>query len=94
MRTSLDCIPCFIRQALEVVRFVTEDTKLHERIVKDTLLAVSNLDLTQSPPAAQWKMPRRSRWSATWISLSTLFRTQGEYSIWQTMPVRSRWTNC
>jgi len=61
MRTSLDCIPCFIRQALEVARFVTEDTTLHERIVKDTLLAISNLDLTQSPPVMGQKIHRHLR---------------------------------
>jgi hypothetical protein len=26
MRTSLDCIPCFVRQALEAARFVTAAT--------------------------------------------------------------------
>ncbi len=29
MRTYLDCIPCFVRQALEAVRMVSADAAVH-----------------------------------------------------------------
>ena len=55
MHTALECIPCFLRQALEAVRFVTEDTATHERVLRDVLRAAAEMDMTQSPPAVgQW----------------------------------------
>jgi uncharacterized protein with ATP-grasp and redox domains len=50
MRTSLDCIPCFFRQALEGIRMLTEDTLLHERAVKKVAAMISSIDLSQPPP--------------------------------------------
>ncbi|MBC7075938.1 MAG: DUF89 family protein [Syntrophomonadaceae bacterium] len=50
MKTYLDCIPCFIRQTVEALRFVTDDPYLQEKIVKKVLVETSQLDLRQSPP--------------------------------------------
>jgi len=50
MKTYLDCIPCFIRQTVEVLRFVTDDSDLQERIVKKVLVETAQFDLRQSPP--------------------------------------------
>ena len=52
MTTPPDCIPCFLRQALEAARFATDDPTLHSRIVLQTLGAVAAMDLSQPPPAA------------------------------------------
>jgi len=61
MKTCLDCIPCFVRQALEAVRFVTDEPVLHERVLREVLAMVAKLDLRQSPPAVTQSMHRRLR---------------------------------
>ena len=50
MKLNLDCIPCFQRQALQAVRFISDDEKLHERVLREVTkkLLESNWDLT--PP--------------------------------------------
>ena len=50
MKLNLDCIPCFQRQALQAVRFISDDEKLHERVLREVAkkLLESNWDLT--PP--------------------------------------------
>lgn len=50
MNTSLDCIPCFIRQALEAARFTSDNPALHEAVVRRVLDAAAKIDLMQSPP--------------------------------------------
>ncbi len=34
MKTYLDCIPCFVRQTVEALRFITDDPDLQEKIIK------------------------------------------------------------
>ena len=50
MRVNLDCIPCFQRQALQAVRFISDDEKLQEKVLREVAkkLLESNWDLT--PP--------------------------------------------
>jgi len=50
MKVNLDCIPCFQRQALQAVRFVSDDEKLQERVLREVAekLLESNWDVT--PP--------------------------------------------
>jgi uncharacterized protein with ATP-grasp and redox domains len=50
MLTALDCIPCFVRQAIEAARFVTDDTAVHEQLMRDVLRLATEMDLTQCPP--------------------------------------------
>jgi uncharacterized protein with ATP-grasp and redox domains len=61
MRTALDCIPCFARQALEAARFVTDDPAVHERIVRDVLRAAAEMDMAQCPPAVAQRFHRQLR---------------------------------
>lgn len=61
MKTYLDCIPCFVRQCLESVRFATEDEATHERIMRELLHAASEMDLSQPPPAMGQHIHRRIR---------------------------------
>jgi len=61
MRTALDCIPCFVRQALEAARFVTDDPAVHERIVRDVLRMAAEMDLAQCPPVVGQRIHRRLR---------------------------------
>jgi uncharacterized protein with ATP-grasp and redox domains len=50
MKLNLDCIPCFQRQALQAVRFISDDEELQERVLREVAkkLLDSNWDLT--PP--------------------------------------------
>jgi len=61
MQMSLDCIPCFVRQALEAVRFVTDNPALHERVLREVLALAATLDLRQSPPVVGQQIHRRLR---------------------------------
>jgi len=55
MKTSLACIPCFVRQALDSARMVTEDETVHERVLREVLRATGEVDLRCSPPQmGQW----------------------------------------
>jgi uncharacterized protein with ATP-grasp and redox domains len=50
MQIYLDCIPCFVRQALDSVRLATDDEKIQEKVVREVLRLASELDMRQSPP--------------------------------------------
>jgi uncharacterized protein with ATP-grasp and redox domains len=51
MKIYLDCIACFIRQALDSARLVTNDEMTHEQVVRYVLKIAADLDMSQSPPA-------------------------------------------
>jgi len=61
MKTSLDCIPCILRQSLEAGRLVSADTDLHEQILRDALRWTGEMDLDQSPPAMAQRIHRQLR---------------------------------
>lgn len=61
MRTFLDCIPCFFRQALDAVRMITDDEAVHEQVIRDVLDLAKQLDLRQSPPSMGRLIHRRIR---------------------------------
>ena len=61
MHTALECIPCFVRQALEAARFVTDDPGIHERLVREVLRATAEMDLSQSPPMIACRIHRSLR---------------------------------
>jgi len=50
MKTSLDCLACFIRQALNGIRMLTGDEAVHERIVREALQLLGDMDFSQPPP--------------------------------------------
>ena len=50
MKTHLECLPCFCRQALEAVRFVTDDIEVQERTLRLVLEKASKMDLRVTPP--------------------------------------------
>jgi len=49
MKSALDCIPCFVSQALNVARLATSDPRVHERILREVLRRASQADLAQTP---------------------------------------------
>ncbi len=61
MRTSLDCLTCLVRQALEASRFVSDDPALHERVARDVLRMAAEFDFAQSPPLLAQRVQRRIR---------------------------------
>ena len=55
MRTSLECYPCLIRQALDVARMAGADNDQQSRIIEKTLAELRSFDRTRSPPEmANW----------------------------------------
>jgi len=61
MHTALDCIPCLVRQALEAARFVTTDRAVHERLVREALLATAAMDFGNSPVVMAQRIHRMLR---------------------------------
>jgi len=61
MRTFFDCIPCFVRQALDSARRATDDEAVHEQVLRETLRATSEMDLRASPPAMGHRIHRLVR---------------------------------
>ena len=58
MKIFLDCIPCFVRQALGAVRLATDDEQIHEQVVRNILRLAADLDMGQSPPVMGQKIHR------------------------------------
>lgn len=61
MKTYLDCISCFVRQGLEVARFVSDDERVHEKVLRGVLEAALSLDFRQPPPAMGQQIHRLVR---------------------------------
>jgi len=61
MRIFLDCIPCFVRQALDSARLVTDDERIHEKVVREVLRLAADLDMSQSPPTIGQQIHRLIR---------------------------------
>ena len=61
MRIYLDCIPCFVRQALDSARLATDDEQIHEKVVREVLRLAADLDMSQSPPAVGQQIHRLIR---------------------------------
>ena len=50
MQTYLECVPCFVRQTLDVARMVTDDPSLHEKVLRETLRLVAEAPFDRPPP--------------------------------------------
>ena len=50
MHTYLECIPCFVRQAHDALRQVTDDEALMHRALRRVLMASSEFEMDLSPP--------------------------------------------
>ena len=61
MRIYLDCISCFVRQALDAARLATDDQQVHKKVVDQVLRMATDLDMSQSPPAIGQKIHRLIR---------------------------------
>ena len=61
MKIFLDCIPCFVHQALDAARMATNDEQIHERVLREVLVLAKDLDMSQSPPVMGQKIHRLIR---------------------------------
>lgn len=61
MKSTLDCIPCFIRQALSAARMASDDPQVHEQIVREALGWAKDAKLSDPPPVLAQKIHRRLR---------------------------------
>jgi len=50
MKTYLECIPCFVRQAHDALRQVSDDEALMHRALQRVLVASAEFEMTLSPP--------------------------------------------
>ncbi|MFC1489604.1 DUF89 domain-containing protein [Candidatus Latescibacterota bacterium] len=50
MKTYYDCIECFVRQALDAARLLTDDKKIHENILSKVISMSSEMNFYLSPP--------------------------------------------
>lgn len=61
MRSSLECIPCLVRQTMESVRHTIADEARREELLRKFLREIADMDFTQPPPAVAQKVHRALR---------------------------------
>lgn len=61
MRSSLDCVPCFVRQALDASRAISDDPAFQERTVREITGWIAGVDLDLAPPSFGQHIHRRLR---------------------------------
>ena len=50
MKLNLDCVPCFQRQALQAIRFVSIDEETHEELLRKVMQKLLELKWDSTPP--------------------------------------------
>ncbi len=58
MKTYLDCIPCYLRQALAAARASTDDENLHRRVLDEVASMVIDFRMDITPPEIAQKVYR------------------------------------
>lgn len=58
MKTFLECIPCFVNEAFNVSRRVTDDEAVQERVLRAVLAKASELSFSKSPPYMGYEIHR------------------------------------
>ncbi len=61
MKTHLDCIPCFIRQALEAARHAGADETVQKMVLRRVCRWVSDMDMAMTPPMMGQRIHRLVR---------------------------------
>ncbi len=56
MKTTTDCIPCFITHSLNVAKLTSGNQDHHKEIIRKTLSMVADIDFDQTPPAMAKKI--------------------------------------
>jgi len=50
VKTALECLPCYLRQALQVARLSTDDTDLQVEALRKVAVLTSKMDMDRTPP--------------------------------------------
>lgn len=58
MKSYLDCVPCFVRQALDSCRMITTDETKIRTLLQHVLITLANANLDQPPPVIVSAMHR------------------------------------
>jgi len=58
MQTQLDCLPCFLRQALDAARQASKDEDIHRAVLDQACAALRLVDARRSPPAMAQQIHR------------------------------------
>jgi len=61
MMTSLECVPCLIRQTIDAAGLSSSDPVFHERALRDILRRISGEDFSLTPPVIASMIHRRLR---------------------------------
>lgn len=61
MKSTLDCMACFVRQSLDAARLISPDSDVHEHILRDVLRWAADMDLNIPPPVLGQRIHRRLR---------------------------------
>ena len=58
MKLHLECVPCYIRQALDAAKMATKDEKLQEQVLRESIIAASEFDIDSSGFILQAKIKK------------------------------------
>ncbi len=58
MRTYLECIPCFFKQAIEAGKLISEDEKLHKELIDDLAKLIPEFSLNSTPPDMAYQISK------------------------------------
>lgn len=58
MKTYLECVPCFVNEALNATRRVSDDEAVHARVLRAVLKKASEFSFTQPPPYMGYEIHR------------------------------------
>ena len=61
MNTSLDCLVCFLRQALDAARMISSGPMVQEQIMRELMAWTARMDLGAPPPVVGQRIHRRLR---------------------------------
>jgi uncharacterized protein with ATP-grasp and redox domains len=50
MKINLECVLCFQRQALQAARFISDNEKIHEQVLRKVMEELLDLNWDSSPP--------------------------------------------
>jgi hypothetical protein len=50
VKTALECLPCYLRQALQVARISTDDITLQLRSLRQVAILTTRMDMEKTPP--------------------------------------------
>jgi uncharacterized protein with ATP-grasp and redox domains len=58
VKTYLECVPCFVNEALNATRRVSDDEAVHARVLRAVLKKASEFSFTQPPPYMGYEIHR------------------------------------